>query len=79
MSALPRLLFLGRNRKSILRETKPFARNWRLPAWHSLVEPQTINIINRLRKDVYAASAKHRETSAEELDPTQNGGDHENY
>jgi hypothetical protein len=28
--------------------------------WHSLVEHQPIGSINRLRKDVYAASAKHR-------------------
>lgn len=79
LSALPKLQFLGRNRKSILRKNKPMARNWRLPTWHSLVEPQTIDIINRLRMAVYAAPAKHRETSAQELDPSQNGGDHENH
>jgi len=31
--------------------------------WHSLVEHQPLGSINRLRKDVYAASAKHRETT----------------
>jgi hypothetical protein len=41
--------------------------------WHSLVEHQPIGSINRLRKDAYAASAKHRETSAPEPDLTQKG------
>ena len=31
--------------------------------WHSLVEHQPIGSINRLRKDVYAASVKHRATT----------------
>ena len=33
------------------------------PPWHSLFEHQPIGSINRPRKDVYAASAKHRETN----------------
>jgi hypothetical protein len=46
--------------------------------WHSLVEHQPIGSINRLRKDVYAASAKHRETSTPESDLSQKGNEHEN-
>ncbi|AEJ02047.1 hypothetical protein Nit79A3_2265 [Nitrosomonas sp. Is79A3] len=41
--------------------------------WHSLVEHQPIGSINRLRKDVYAASAKHRGASMPEPDQSQEG------
>lgn len=45
--------------------------------WHSLVEHQPIGSINRLRKDVYAASARHRQTSSAELDQSHQGNCYE--
>jgi hypothetical protein len=41
--------------------------------WHSLVEHQPIGSINRLRKDVYEASAKHRGANMPEADQPQEG------
>jgi len=41
--------------------------------WHSLVEHQPIGSINRLRKDVYAASERHRNTNSSKQSPSQSG------
>lgn len=41
-------------------ENKAHCEKLAFTPWHSLVEHQPIGSINRLRKDVYAASAKHR-------------------
>ncbi|MCD2451594.1 hypothetical protein GO003_014460 [Methylicorpusculum oleiharenae] len=44
-------------------ENKAHCEKLAFTPWHSLVEHQPIGSINRLRKDVYEASAKHREAS----------------
>jgi hypothetical protein len=59
-------------------ENKAHCEKLAFTPWHSLVEHQPIGSINRLRKDVYAASAKHRGASTPEQDLSQNGGEHEN-
>jgi hypothetical protein len=41
--------------------------------WHSLVEHQPIGSINRLRKDVYEASAKHRGANMPKADLSKEG------
>ncbi|MER0172050.1 MAG: hypothetical protein DU489_15930 [Nitrosomonas sp.] len=52
-------------------ENKVHCEKLAFTPWHSLVEHQPIGSINRLRRDVYAASAKHRGASVSETDPGQ--------
>ena len=59
-------------------ENKAHCEKLAFTPWHSLVEHQPIGSINRLRKDVYAASAKHRGDKQPELDLSQNGRNYEN-
>ena len=54
-------------------ENKAHCEKLAFTPWHSLVEHQPIGSINRLRKDVYAASAQHRGASVSEPDPSQEG------
>ncbi|MFZ1546394.1 MAG: hypothetical protein WAT12_04765 [Candidatus Nitrotoga sp.] len=54
-------------------ENKAHCEKLAFTPWHSLVEHQPIGSINRLRKDVYAASAKHRGASMPETDQPQDG------
>jgi len=49
-------------------ENKAHCEKLAFSPWHSLVEHQPIGSINRLRKDVYAASAKHRGATRPETD-----------
>ena len=55
-------------------ENKAHSEKLAFTPWHALVEHQPIGSINRLRKDVYAASVKHRGASMPELDQSQEGG-----
>jgi hypothetical protein len=54
-------------------ENKAHCEKLAFTPWHSLVEHQPIGSINRLRKDVYAASAKHRGASMPELALSKEG------
>jgi hypothetical protein len=61
-------------------ENKAHCEQLAFTPWHSRVEHQPIGSINRLRKDVYAASAKHRKTSqnnVSEVNQSQKGIEHE--
>jgi len=54
-------------------ENKAHCEKLAFTPWHSLVEHQPIGSINRLRKDVYEASAKHRGANMPEADLSKEG------